>query len=163
MKGLKENKGFTLIELLAVIVVLAIVMVLAVTTVLPYMNKARKEAFALEANAAKDAASNAMSLIMIGSLTDNYKFTAGNKTDSNNTNDNDKYCFTIENLKAAGLYEKDDTNYKGTIIVEQKTDKTYEYTVNFKNAQYYVTDSKVDVVSTAVQEGTPTSFTDTCS
>ena len=57
MKGLREKKGFTLIELLAVIVVLAIVMVLATTTVLPYMTKATKNSFAIEANAAVDAVS----------------------------------------------------------------------------------------------------------
>ena len=125
MKILKEKKGFTLIELLAVIVVLAIVMVLATTTVLPYMATARKEAFALEANTAQEAAAQAISLITIGSVTSNYT-----KTDTG-------YCFTIADLRALGLFTKEDTNYAGVVQVVQ-TGNAYNYLVKMKNSAYYV-------------------------
>ena len=159
MKGLKENKGFTLIELLAVIVVLAIVMVLAVTTVLPYMTQARKEAFALEANTAKDAASSAMSLIMIGSLDEDYYVSY----------EDGSYCFTIENLMKAGLYEKDakDENdnyvYQGIVKVTQSEDKAYTYEVSLKNDQYYVSAISKEVVKGDVNEGAaPNGFATAC-
>jgi len=143
MKTLKENKGFTLIELLAVIVVLAIVMVLATTTVLPYMANARKESFALEANTAKDAASQAVSLILIGSVKDNYTKTSNG------------YCFTIKNLVDLGLFEKEDANYKGVVQVTQ-TNNAFTYLVKMKNSQYYVTQSSSgNVEASHVTEGTP--------
>lgn len=161
MKGLKENKGFTLIELLAVIVVLAIVMVLAVTTVLPYMTQARKEAFALEANTASNAASSAMSLIMIGSLeTDYYTYDETNK----------EYCFTVENLMEAGLYEKDEKDandnyvYQGVVKVTQTSGKAYTYEVSLKNDQYYVNAVEGEVDQDDVKEGAaPSGFVTTCS
>ncbi|MBE6156489.1 MAG: type II secretion system protein [Firmicutes bacterium] len=127
MKVLNEKKGFTLIELLAVIVVLAIVMVLAATTVLPYMANARKQAFATEAETVKKAASQAVSLIGIGSVTDASKYT---KTTNG-------YCFTVQNLKDLGLFEKDDANYAGVVEVT-KSGNNYTYLVKMKNSEFYV-------------------------
>lgn len=121
-----NKKGFTLIELLAVIVVLAIVMVLAATTVLPYMADARKEAFALEANTLKDSASQAVSLIAIGSVKDNYTST----TDGG-------YCFTVKQLKDLGLFKKDNDDYKGVVVVE-KTGNAYSYKVELRNKEFFV-------------------------
>ena len=128
MKGLNK-KGFTLIELLAVIVVLAIVMVLATTTVLPYMANARKESFALEANTLKNAASQAVSLITIGTIKDTSNYT---KTD-------DGYCFTVGNLKDLGLFKKDDASYKGIVTVQKaENGNAYEYIVELENGEFYV-------------------------
>ena len=142
MKNLKEKKGFTLIELLAVIVVLAIVMVLAATTVLPYMTSARQESFALEANAAKDAASNAVSLIMIGEL-DSSNYTETKDGSGNVTG----YCFTIKNLKDAGLFEKDDDKYTGVVKVS-KTSNAYTYLVEMQNDEFFVKQTAAGDVKT---------------
>ena len=54
----KNVSGFTLIELLAVIVVLAIVILMASMAIIPRMNEARKQVFAMEANEAINAASS---------------------------------------------------------------------------------------------------------
>lgn len=131
MKVLKSRKGFTLIELLAVIVVLAIVMVLATTTVLPYMSNSKKDAFVIEANTAREAAAQAVSLITIGSVTDNYKKTT------------DGYCFTIENLKALGLFTKGDSSYGGIVTVKQSGNK-YIYQVEMQNGTFYVKQSSTN-------------------
>lgn len=122
-----KNKGFTLIELLAVIVVLAIVMVLAATTVLPYMAKARKEAFLLEAKALKNAASQAVSLISIG-VADETQYTKYSDT---------SYCFTMENLKNLGLLKKDSDNYFGIVYV-RKVNNSYEHILSMYNEEYFV-------------------------
>ena len=55
-KKINSRRGFTLVELLAVIVVLAIVMLIALQAVLPAMDSARRQTFAIEANGAIDAA-----------------------------------------------------------------------------------------------------------
>jgi len=137
MKGLKNKKGFTLIELLAVIVVLAIVTVIASSSILPYMANAGKDAFVSEANIAIDGASNAMSLISLGNVsTSNYK--TGTDTDGNTT-----YCFTLQNLKDLSLWDKDDENYAGNVVVTvpKAGGYSYTYTVTMHNKDYYVTGS----------------------
>ncbi len=90
MGNLKDKKGFTLIELLAVIVILGIVTVIGATTILPYIQNAGKDAFNDEANNVIDAASQAVSLIQINSITDNY------------TAITNGYCFTLKNLSDLG-------------------------------------------------------------
>ena len=147
---MKNKHGFTLIELLAVIVVLAIVMVLAATTVLPYMTEARQESFALEANAIKDAAKNAISLISVGKLSADY-YTLVDADQSDSDPSEDDYCFDVSDLKNAGLFEKDDESYKG-IVVAIKKGNSYTYTVRLKNSEYAVNKegniSKDDIIST---------------
>jgi len=146
-KVLKGKKGFTLIELLAVIVVLAIVMVLAATTVLPYMSNARKDAFALEANTARKAAANAVSLINAGAVKTNYTKTANG------------YCFTIADLKALGLFEKDysegekandvsDDEYVGVVEVTQSAN-AFTYLVKMKNSDFYVSQTTAGDIKAA--------------
>ena len=122
-----NKKGFTLIELLAVIVVLAIIMLLAVQAVLPQMEKARKNAFVVEANAAIEAAQN---LILTKQVSDP-SFTVG-------TN-----CVTIANLEKFGYYETNGkTQYKGYVKITRNAtsdDKTgYSYSVYLTNGQYKV-------------------------
>ena len=54
MENIKNERGFTLIELLAVIVVLAIVLLMGAMAVIPRMNDARKQVFAIEAGSKKN-------------------------------------------------------------------------------------------------------------
>lgn len=126
MKTLKDKKGFTLIELLAVIVVLAIVTVLATRSVLPFLANAGRDAFAIEANEAMGGASDAMSLLTINAISSNYTI------ESTNT-----YCFTLADLKALGLWNKDDNSYAGTVTVTA-SGTAFSYAVEMYNDEYYV-------------------------
>ena len=151
MKYLNEKKGFTLIELLAVIVILAIITVIGITTVLPYLRNAGKNAFAVEANAAIDAASQAMSLSQIGSIS----VSGSSRTEGtgNNAVTYTDYCFTLKNLVDLGLWTKDsgsvtdpdendenvNAEYEGTIVVTQQAgSKAYTYSVSMHNSSYFV-------------------------
>ena len=151
MKTLRKNDGFTLIELLAVIVVLAIVTVIATQSILPFMANSGRDAFASEANIAIDSASDAMSLMAIGSISDsNYTKEADNK-----------YCFTLKNLKDIGLWQKDDSNYAGTITVTV-SGNSYTYATEMYNKDYYVettsgtTEAKSETETNGVGEATDT-------
>lgn len=147
MKGIKNESGFTLIELLAVIVILAIVMVLASSSIIPFMQNASKDSFAIEANGAIDAASNAISLISIGSVQreangKDFSYTAG--SGSTGTGSGEVYCFTIDKLVNLGLFDLDTkslaTNggsYAGTVMVN-KTGNAYTYTVQMQNDSFQV-------------------------
>jgi len=138
----RNRKGFTLIELLAVIVVLAIVMVLATSTILPLLSSARTSSFALEANNAIDAASQAVSLIQLGTSTidttesGDYKRTV---TDTSTT-----YCFSLKKLIQYGLLKKDEkslgaTKYEGTVTVTApKNSNQYTYAVSMHSSNFYV-------------------------
>ena len=117
-----NKKGFTLIELLAVIVVLAIIMLLAVQAVLPQMEKARKNAFVVEANAAIEAAQTwKMTEILNG--------------------DSSKNCVTIKKLIDAGYYDANENKYSGYVQISGggSGDETakYDYTVYLTNGSNY--------------------------
>ena len=160
-----NKKGFTLIELLAVIVILAIVMVLASSSILPFMRNAGRDSFALEANGVIDSASNAISLITVGSInSDNGSY--GNQTVANNTNNahfkhnNNKsqYCFSLDYLVKFGLFDlkeaslKSDTGGKGKYegaVVASKNGNAYTYTVYLSNGEYMV----VGATNTVEKEG----------
>lgn len=150
MKNLKDNRGFTLIELLAVIVILAIVMVLASSSILPFMRNAGRDSFALEANGVIDAASNAISLITVGSISLDGKYgadtTAPAAKDFNKitTDTATKYCFSLDYLVDKGLFdlkkESLATNggkYSG-IVEAVKNGNAYTYTVYIKNDEFMV-------------------------
>lgn len=139
-----NNKGFTLIELLAVIVILAIVTVLASQSILPFMQNAGKNSFAIEANGAIDSASNAVSLLSIGSID------MPKDNDKNFKRDGDKYCFTLDWLVDKGLYDLDvkslesHTDGKGSYagkVEVTKSGNAYTYTIFMHNKEYYVTGS----------------------
>jgi len=144
MKTFKDKKGFTLIELLAVIVVLAIVTVIATQSILPYMANAGRDAFVTEANLAIDGASDAMSLISIGSISsDNYekKTVVDDKGTTETTDDvtNTVYCFTLENLNTIGAWSKDDDDYAGRVVVTvPASGNGYTYAVTMHSADYFV-------------------------
>ena len=164
MKNMKDNRGFTLIELLAVIVILAIVMVLASSSILPFMGNAARDSFALEANGVIDAASNAISLITVGSIdSDNGSY--GNQTIKDNTNNknfkhnNDKsqYCFSLDYLVEFGLFDLKEESlasyggkgkYEGAVVAS-KNSNAYTYTVYLSNGEYMV----VHATNTVEKEG----------
>mgnify|MGYP000776451270 CR=1 FL=1 len=100
-------RGFTLVELLAVIVVLAIVMLIALQAVLPSMERARRQTFAIEANGAIDAANT---YFMSSMLTGGSGFPATEGGTS---------CVTIAKLYEEGFTELGN-NYSGKVIVQKK-------------------------------------------
>lgn len=150
MKKMKDNRGFTLIELLAVIVILAIVMVLASSSILPFMRNAGRDSFALEANGVIDSASNAISLITVGSISLDGKYgadtTAPAKKDFNKvtTDTATKYCFSLDYLVDKGLFDlkkeslaTNGGSYSG-IVEAVKNGNAYTYTVYIKNDEFMV-------------------------
>ncbi len=163
LKTFKNNKGFTLIELLAVIVVLAIVMLLAMSTILPYMNKARESAFAVEATAAVEAASNEMTMIAIGTHRHgdanlptgdeaNYKQITGG------------YCFSLKKLVDLSWWDKSPKaikannkggDYEGYVVVKPITgSNNYTYHIVMRNTAYYVDVEESEVDSADVKDST---------
>ncbi len=140
MNTIKNKKGFTLIELLAVIVVLAIVMVLATTTVLPYMADARKKTFAVEASEAINAASEAMTLKLLGSITSDDLSGEGYTADE----ESGTYCFTLKKLVDLGIWQKDqkdlgEDKYEGYVqVLTSSPTKAYVYKIKMHNESLYV-------------------------
>ena len=141
MKAWKNKNGFTLIELLAVIVVLAIVTVLATTTFLPLMNVSIKKAFVTEANAARESASNIMTLISNG-------FFESGEAGKDYQNSETKTCISLKRMAEEGLFDKDmeifegnPAEYEGKVIITKKDDKSsnnYTYKVKMHNDTLYV-------------------------
>lgn len=124
MKNIKNERGFTLIELLAVIVVLAIVMLMGAMAVIPRMNDARKQAFALEANTAIQGVQQFL-------LTNELKASGSAKVFPTNTT---PICITIKELIEGGAVDFD-SNYEGYVIVERasSTSNIYLYQVTMTN------------------------------
>ncbi len=146
MKTFRDNKGFTLIELLAVIVVLAIVTVIATRSVLPYMKDAGKDSFVVEANTLKGGATDAMSLMSLGKAGSNYSTKAGEDGAT-------LYCFTLDNLKALGQWDKQDDNYGGRVVVKVPANSNaYEYKVTLHSETYYVDSVTGTVKNTDVKD-----------
>ena len=106
-RELNSFRGFTLIELLAVIVVLAIIILIAVNAVLPQMDKARRNALAIEANSAIQAAQS--------------YYTSGQLMggDSLPTQDGSWKCIEIDKLIDNGFYDADKDNYDGLVYVKK--------------------------------------------
>lgn len=126
----KNASGFTLIELLAVIVVLAIVILMASMAIIPRMNEARKQVFAMEANEAINAAS---SYFMNGEVTGtgaSFPVTEGGAK-----------CVTIAELVASGDF-KGKENYAGSIKVE-KHGNSYLYTISMNNGKLAIENAGV--------------------
>ena len=159
MKNMKGKKGFTLIELLAVIVVLAIVSVLGASLILPALADARKNAFVSEANNFLDAASQGISLIQVGSITNaeltavgsDYKLTTGDTTKT--------YCFTLNGLIKLGLFDKKLNSegkvpdYNGKVVVTvTEGSKQYIYNTTFSNKDFYVNGVTGNIAVSNVKE-----------
>ncbi len=157
MKNIKNEHGFTLIELLAVIVVLAIVLLMGAMAVIPRMNDARKQTFALEANT---AIQGAQQYLMANELKA--------KKDTNKvfpTSTTTPVCVTIKELIDGGVIEFE-SNYAGYILVnKQAEDKnTYLYQITMTNGTIHVYQAgvsgtayanyvNVDVTSDSVRDG----------
>lgn len=124
-RELNSFRGFTLIELLAVIVVLAIIILIAVNAVLPQMDKARRNALAIEANSAIQAAQS--------------YYTSGQLMggDSLPTQDGSWKCIEIDKLIDNGFYDADKDNYDGLVYVK-KGKTNYFYRVYLHNKEYMI-------------------------
>jgi prepilin-type N-terminal cleavage/methylation domain-containing protein len=122
-----NNNGFTLVELLAIIVVLAVIMLMAVQAVIPTLNKARMQSFALEAQTAIEATQTyLMNNSLLGSSDVSFPTTTT------------PVCVTIKSLVDAGLFEaKNAGNYVGGIEVT-KSGNNYLYKVYLTNGKYYI-------------------------
>ena len=130
-RELNSFRGFTLIELLAVIVVLAIIILIAVNAVLPQMDRARRNALAIEANSAIQAAQS--------------YFTAGNLMggDTLPVGDNADKCISISDLIKAGFYDADIETYEGSVQVT-RSGNLLLYEVWIHNGEYQVVGAGVD-------------------
>lgn len=140
MKNIKNERGFTLIELLAVIVVLAIVLLMGAMAVIPRMNDARRQAFALEANRAIQGAQTYL-------VNNNLK---GKKTDGEvpqtlPVNANEIVCVTIAKLVSDGILDFD-PNYKGRVLVKRKDNESdvYLYKISMTNGTLAIKDQGVN-------------------
>ena len=180
MKNMEGKKGFTLIELLAVIVVLAIVAVLGASIILPALANARKEAFVSESNNFLEAASQGISLIQVGSITNAELTAVGNDYKLTTSGTTKTYCFTLPGLIKLGLFDKKtDSNgivpdYNGKVLVSvTEGSKMYTYTTTFSNKDFYVASKVGNITSGDVGEygsgegftsqPTGVTMTDTCS
>lgn len=130
-RELNSFRGFTLIELLAVIVVLAIIILIAVNAVLPQMDRARRNALAIEANSAIQAAQS--------------YFTAGNLMggDTLPVGDNATKCISISDLIKAGFYDADIETYEGSVQVT-RSGNLFLYEVWIHNGEYQIIEAGVD-------------------
>ncbi len=133
---INDKNGFTLIELLAVIVVLAIVMLIATNAVLPQMDEARKQAFAIEANG---LVKSAQQYVVMQTLTSNLVIT-----------DTKSVCVTVEQLVKAGQSELDVTSYKGKVIVSRVPNSTVLlYKVYLNNGGFMIAGGGVNAENNA--------------
>lgn len=124
MKMLKNKSGFTLVELLAVIVILAVIILIASSNVLAQMDKARKNALAIEGNTLINSAKNAyQNGILEGSITTG------------------QACFSLEYLYREGLFSKGSKDqYTGSVLVKPDgSGKVVTYTFWISNGSYMVT------------------------
>ena len=130
-KVLKNTKGFTLVELLAVIVVLAVIILIAMPAVMNSMEKARRNAFAVEANELVKIAQTAYSDLMMKNLTGN------------------SYCFSYQYLKDAGFLEKNDTNYSGSVSVNIDSNGKASYKIWLTNKNFMIDGKTVSEIETS--------------
>ena len=124
MKNIRNERGFTLIELLAVIVVLAIVMLMGAMAVIPRMDSARKQAFALEANTAKQGVQQFL-------MTNELKASGTAQVFPTNTS---PICVTIKDLIDNTVVDFD-SSYNGYVIVQRvsNTSSAYLYQISMTN------------------------------
>lgn len=121
-KNMNNVRGFTLIELLAVIVVLAIIMLLAVNAIFPQMDKARTQAFAIEANG------------LIKSAT---QYAITKSYEANKVVDKNGVCVTVDALVNSGDSDLDKSKYHGYVIIK-KAGNINTYQVWLANGSFMV-------------------------
>lgn len=157
MKKIKNERGFTLIELLAVIVVLAIVLLMGAMAVIPRMNEARKQVFALEANQAIQAASTYLM---------NNALKPGSGKPTYPVKDEVK-CVTINDLIESGDFDADKDKYLGRVLIKRlnTTSNIYLYKISMTNKTVMVVnegvsgDSNKDITADNVVDYNNTSDT----
>lgn len=144
-----NKKGFTLVELLAVIVILAVVMLIGVTAILPLMGRARKSALGSEGVSLVDTAKTA--------------YQAEQLNNNSKIKSTSSVCFSIAWLKAHNYYDKNDTNYKGSVLVSYASGK-YTYKFWIDNGTYYIDNADANTYDseTDVKDGSSTSNPNTC-
>ncbi len=139
MKKLNK-KGFTLVELLSVIVILSVIVLIATNAVVPMADSARKQVLALEANTLVTAAQTL--------------YVQNSSYDSE--------CFSYEELISAGLIEKEDDSYTGSISIDRNENGGYSYKIWLSNGQYIINGLAPDITSDEVEASADTAST-TCS
>ncbi len=158
MKQIKNERGFTLIELLAVIVVLAIVLLMGAMAVIPRMNDARKQVFALEANTAIQGATTFLMNNALKAGGKNFPTSAGQSE-----------CVSIKELMDDGIVDFN-SNYKGYVIVQKKSNDNniFLYQITMTNGslvayQKGVKDgANVDITSDMIDGFTTQEVPETC-
>lgn len=139
---IKDKKGFTLVELLAVIVILAVIILIASSNVLSQMDKARRNALAIEGNTLVNSAKNAYQ----NGILEN-EITTG------------EICFSLDTLYADGLFSKGSKDgYTGSVLVSPDSEgKIVTYKFWISNGSYAISDAEVGATGTSASNGTSAS------
>ncbi len=135
-----NKKGFTLVELLSVIVILSVIVLIATNAVVPMADSAKKQVLAMEANSLVRAAQ----ILYV------------QESSSSST------CYSYDEIINAGLIEKDDDAYTGSISIEVDSDGNYAYKIWLSNGQYIVDGASPDITSDDVETSAADAST-TCS
>ena len=126
-----NKKGFTLVELLAVILILSILMLIGVSAVLPLVKKSEKNSLATEGIGLIDVAKVAHQAQQYPDTELHLKST-------------DSYCFSLDWLKSHGYYEKDSSEYKGSVLVNYNENGTFSYYFWIANDTYHISGGTID-------------------
>ena len=118
---MKTNDNIKSIKLIGIIIVLLLIVIIGLLA-MPRMTEVREKAFRVEATKIVDAAKSAMNKFNNKELElkDN-----GESCHKANT-----YCFTVSELENIGVYNLDNKDYIGKIIVD--------YEQNINKPQYYL-------------------------
>ena len=152
MENIKNERGFTLIELLAVIVVLAIVLLMGAMAVIPRMNDARKQVFAMESNAAIQAAQTALLNNALNPSANKPTYPVGENV----------VCITVGDLISNGDFDADAGKYSGRVLVKKQPGNStvYLYVISMTNGTLMVNGKGVesgnnkDIVSDDIEDYT---------
>lgn len=136
MENIKNERGFTLIELLAVIVVLAIVLLMGAMAVIPRMNDARKQVFAIEANTAIQAASTALMNNALNPSANKPTYPVGENV----------VCITVGDLISNGDFDADAAKYFGRVLIKKQpgNSNVYLYVISMTNGTLMVNGKGVE-------------------
>ncbi len=124
--NIKNNKkGFTLVELLAVIVILAVIILIASSSVLSQMDKARKNALAIEGNTLINSAKNAFQTDILNGV----------------ATGTEEKCYSLNFLNSEGYFSKGEKDgYTGSVLVSPSSDgKIVTYKFWISNGSFRVT------------------------
>ena len=134
-----NKKGFTLVELLSVIVILSVVILIATNAVLPAANNAKKEVLAGEANFVIQQAGP-------------YAAKDGVTTSK---------CYSFQDLKDAGVVEKRDDAYHGSLLITIDDKGKTNYKVWLSNGTFMI-DGVENRVESSDVKASGENASDTC-